>query len=122
MTEADFLENANANFDLVIQILSLYLTATSAYLIVAFMVGDKLTNLQTIIISTLFIFMAAMATYGMYAWLSRAFFFIDEARALDKALPIYSRSGLAIALAIVLAGGIIASLKFMWDVRHDKTE
>ena len=122
MSEADLLENLTAHFDLVIQILSLYLTVTSAYLIVAFMAGERLTSSQAVIISTLYIFMAAISTYSMYAWLGRAFHFSQKLKETSTDMPFYARDGLEIILAIVLLSGIFACLKFMWDVRHPKSE
>jgi hypothetical protein len=122
MSETDLLENLTAHFDLVLQVLSLYLTVTSAYLIVAFMAGDRLTNSQAIIISTLYIFIAAITTYSMYAWLGRAFYFSNKLKETGVDMPFYSRDGLEFVLASVLLAGILACLKFMWDVRHPKTE
>ena len=122
MEATDMLENVNANFDLVVQILSLYLAVTSAYLIVAFMAGERLTNSQAFIISVLYIFIASLATYGVYSWISRAFYFTGELKKLNTGIPFSSSEGLPTVLAIILLSGILACLKFMWDVRRTKSE
>ena len=106
MEATDMLENVNANFDLVVQILSLYMAVTSAYLIVAFMAGERLTNSQAFIISVLYIFIASLATYGVYSWISRAFYFTGELKKLNTGIPFSSSEGLPTVLAIILLSGI----------------
>ena len=44
MTEAELLEAATSYFELATGMISLYLTITSAYLIVAYLVGARLTR------------------------------------------------------------------------------
>ena len=86
------------------------------------MAGDRLTNSQAIIISTLYIFIAGITTYSIYAWLGRAFHFSTKLKEAGADMPFYSRDGLEFVLASVLLAGILACLTFMWDVRHPKKE
>jgi hypothetical protein len=122
MTEAEMLEVANGTYELMLSALSLYMSVTSGYLIVAFLVGAKLTRSQMTIISTLYIFMAGVSTYGLYGWVTRGMYFMYEVRALNETVPVQATPLVPAVLIFTLSAGIIASLKFMWDVRHPKTE
>jgi hypothetical protein len=64
MTEYELVESIGVYASNSLQALSLYLTMVSAYLIVAFMAGDKLARRQVITINTLFIIGALLFTYS----------------------------------------------------------
>ena len=96
--------------------MSLYLTVISGYLLVAYLVGKELTFLQTIIITTLFIFFCTTNTIATMSYMQSAHYFgqtYGEGRAPSWAAPV---------TGTLLALGVFAALKFMWDVRHPKTE
>jgi hypothetical protein len=81
MTEAELVEAVNSSWSLVIDAMGSYMTIVSAYLIAAYLAGEKLTTSQAGIISALFVTMTSLCSVG-----------------------------------------ILVSLKFMWDIRHSKTE
>ena len=83
MTEAELLDAASYQFELVISTLALYITVTSAYLLVAFVAGIRLTRSQTFIISTLYIVISLLATYAVYSWTSRGVYYAMQLEALD---------------------------------------
>ena len=122
MEAADYLEAATSYFGLTIDTLSFYMTVTSGYLIVAYLAGAKLSRSQIAVISTLYIFMASIATYGLYAFVARGSAFSHKHSALDPGMVVYATPVLAVVLSVTLAGGIIASLLFMWNIRRTKTE
>ena len=122
MTEAELLDAASYQFELVMSTLALYITVTSAYLLVAFVAGIRLTESQTIIISTLYIVISSLATYAVYSWTARGVYYAIQLEALDPNVPEYSKILVPSILPLLLAGGVFASLKFMWDVRHPKTK
>jgi hypothetical protein len=122
MEAADYLEAAYSYFGLTIDMLSFYMTVTSGYLIVAYLAGAKLSRSQIAVISTLYIFMASIATYGLYAFVARGSAFAHKHSALDPGIFVYATPVLSVVLSATLAGGIIASLLFMWNIRHPKTE
>jgi hypothetical protein len=96
--------------------MSLYLTATSGYLLVAYLRGKELTVLQTAIITTLFVFFVATNTVAAVSYMQNAFYFgstYGEGR-----VPSWGAG----TVGTILSLGILASIKFMWDVRHPKTE
>jgi hypothetical protein len=96
--------------------MSLYLTATSGYLLVAYLRGKELTVLQAAIITTLFVFFTTTNTLAAVGFMQGAFFFgstYGEGRAPSWGAGV---------MGALLSLGILASIKFMWDVRHAKTE
>ena len=122
MTEVELVESVSYSLDLAVSTLSLYMTVTSAYLIVAFLAGVRLTRSQISIISALYIFISVITTLTFYGLAIRATHYAYKLEALDTGAPIYANDIGPVVLAITLAGGILASLKFMWDARHLKTE
>lgn len=96
--------------------MSIYLTVTSGYLLVAYLVGKDLTRLQVTIITSLFVFFAGLTTFGVMSYMESAVYFGHTYGA--GRIPIW----IPYPTAIVFGGGIAACLKFMWDVRHAETE
>jgi hypothetical protein len=121
MTESELVEASSSYFDLSIQVLSFYMTVTSGYLIVAFLAGAKLTRPQMSIISTLYIFMTVVGTYAAFAWMSRGTQYVLKLEALESSGAVYANPALPFIVSAILMGGIVASLVFMWGVRHPKT-
>ena len=114
-------------YDLIIQFnlagmtaMALYLTAVSGYLLMAYMIGRNLTTLQCSIITGLFLWFTLFITIGTAGYFGRAIQLID--------LLEFAPSGIKLAPWVIWGSsgfefvGIFASLKFMWDVRHPKTE
>jgi H+/Cl- antiporter ClcA len=122
MVLADLIESSTSYYEITVEVVSLYLTATSGYLIVAYLAGNKLTRSQMIIVSTLYVSIAGLSSYGAIAWLSRATHFARQARNIDATIPFSPNPFLWIIVGLVLFLGIIACLKFMYDVRHPEAE
>ena len=96
--------------------MSLYLTVTSGYLLVAYLVGRELTLPQTLIITTLFAFFTSANTVATVSYMSNAYYYghtYGAGRAPVWAAPV---------VGVILSLGVLASIKFMWDVRHPKSE
>jgi hypothetical protein len=96
--------------------MSLYLTVSSGYLLVAYLVGKELSFLQTTIITTLFMFFTITNTVATVLYMQSAYYFSHTYGA--GRLPGWTAS----VTGILLAAGILAAVKFMWDVRHPKKE
>ena len=117
MSEGEIVEAITAYHDLVISMMGLYITVVSGYLIVAYLVGSKLTTPQTGVVSSLFIVMSVFTTYGAYGFLTRGFVYVEMQNAISPDLTNYASPVLAIVLPALMLGGILAALKFMRDVR-----
>ena len=96
--------------------MSLYLTVMSGYLLVAYLVGKELSFLQTTIVTTLFMFFTITNTVATVLYMKNAYYFSHTYGA--GFLPGWTGP----VTGILLAGGILAAVKFMWDVRHQKKE
>jgi hypothetical protein len=101
---------------------ALFLTMTSGYLIIAWLVGDKLTRAQIIFINVLFTFFQLGLVGG---WSVRWATYYEYTVALNSSDPTVYVDGnpvVSVAFAIVMLASIPGCLKFMWGVRHRKTE
>ena len=122
MTEAELVEAANSSWSLVNGGLGSYMTIVSAYLIASYLVGVKLTTSQVGIISALFITMTSTLMIGLYGWTVRGTYYTSALAALNSDAAAYGTSWVPIVLTSICSMGILASFKFMWDIRHSKTE
>jgi hypothetical protein len=93
-----------------------YLTATSGYLLVAYFIGKNLTRLQAAIVTVLYGLFALFATIATVSYFENAFYF-GHTYGVGRA-PSWGSYG----VSGLFCFGILACLKFMWDVRHPKTE
>ena len=96
--------------------MSLYVTAVSGYLLVAFFIGPKLTLVQTATFTILFLVFAGFMAYGAFGFFENAYEF---GREYGRG---YAQPWVGDLALITQGGGIIASVYFMWQVRHPKTE
>jgi hypothetical protein len=121
LTEAELIDAMGIYFNLVAEMLTLYLTSTSGFLLVAYLVGARLTPQQLAVVCGLYLAFALVATYLTIGYGLRGIFYATQLKAISPATPLYSTNAVPIALAVVLLLGILASLKFMWDARRSKT-
>ena len=122
MTEADLVE-AIAAFNSSAQgWIGLYISILSAYLITAYMAGLNLTRGQVIIVSAGFIAFAFLSIFGAVANSSRILEFTHELRALNPDRNFAMQKAVIVIMQVLLTAGVFVALKFMWDIRHPKTE
>lgn len=122
MSELELVDAANSSWALVVSGIGLYVTVTSAYLIVAFMAGARLTTSQAGIISALYIAMTGALVIALYAWAARGAHYSWKLKAMEPGATSYIIYEVSTVLAVMCIAGVLASQKFMWDVRHPKTE
>ena len=122
MTEAEALElvaiytaNAHTSF-------SIYISVTFAYFATAFFVGSRLTGYQALAASGLYFISATGSMLALIAniqvWVGVA---ESTATLLDR-LPLMNGMLWILCLSLVMGIGVLASLYFMWDVRHSEAE
>lgn len=122
MTEYELLDVLNSTVSVLVETFSVYLGATTAYLICAYIVGSRMTRFQCIIISTLYVVSAGVGAFAVFFQASHA---ADIARQLYALEPNghFGMQPLAqMALTVACTLGIPACLKFMWDVRHARPD
>ena len=122
MTEAELIEALTSYHDLMFNVLGIYLTVTSGYLAVAYIIGDRLTTHQVTVISVLFIFFAGVSTWGAFGYAMRGMDYVEPLRLLNPDRIYYGHPAAGAIICGILSGGILASLSFMWSVRRPKAE
>lgn len=123
MSEAEMLEHFWNAQEMAVNSFVAYITMLSGYLVVAFVVGKRLSRFQVFIITIGFIIFTLFAIWGAGTFWNTAYV---TGLALISNHPdllsyLYWLNPAYVAVAC-MAGGIIAGCKFMWDVRHPKTE
>jgi hypothetical protein len=122
MTEAEIVESITSYYELVVSMMGLYLTVTSGYLIVSYMVGSKLTHSQTTMLSSLYVVFALITTFGVTGYFLRAADYIGPLQEANPDRGYYGVPFFVTMITAIMIGGVITSCKFMWDVRHPKSE
>ena len=112
MTEADFIESYTALLNGGLASVGIYLTTVSGFLIVAYMAGRKLRRSQFFIISALFVSFSSLMAFTAYSLVQRA---VALEIAYEGVTDALDRGPYVLMTLLVL--GIVASLKFMWDIR-----
>jgi hypothetical protein len=121
MTEyelADLLSSASGDS---LVFIPLVISVVSGYLVVAWLVGSKMTSSQLYLINGLFIGMIILLGF---AWLTRikvALSYQNELLELNPGRAELVGPWLVPAVSILGLTALISCLKFMWDVRHPKT-
>jgi hypothetical protein len=97
-----------------------YMTVMFGYLIVAHLIGARLTRVQAGILTALYLFWLARLATGVNVTTSRMLDTLDTMKILQPDLAIPSSPTLWMFTLLLLS--TVASLYFMWNVRHPKTE
>jgi hypothetical protein len=126
MIDSDWIEMAQMAESTSIAAVGLLVTLISGYLVVAYLVGAKLSRVQVTTVNILFAISAMSVTGSVWQntydnLLARhhAYTYIpDMSGSVPTVLIILTPSGLALIWGCI----IIASLFFMWRIRHPKTQ
>ena len=122
MTQAEAMELIAIWSGLASTDFTLYITATFAYIVAAYVVGSKLTRIQTLMISFLYIWLAVIAVLAVdsdFTWMQ-----VSIEQLEDKRLREITYTGEFWRLPVTgfMSCGILVSIYFMWNVRHPKTK
>ena len=107
-------ETAELTFSLIgygMTAMALYFTVVSGYLIGAYMVGAQLSRSQVWIVTSLFVVFAFSLVFGTFS------FFAAASSTGERSLGSIEY-WLAPILGLAEIAGIVASLKFMFDIRR----
>ena len=107
---------------------SVTITMLSAYMVVAYAVGAKLTSFQCVFVSLMFLVFGLFAALGQISNLNEMYYYGSQLGELrkegysgadgDSAAEELAR-WVFVIIRVLLFGG---ALYFMWSVRHPKTE
>ncbi len=99
-----------------------YLTLLSGYLITAFVAGTRLNTVQVVILNTGYVLAVLMMIWAAYFAGMVQVHYTNLLMALAPDSPQAGRDWVMATVGIVMAGGLLASLYFMWNVRQAKKE
>ena len=97
-----------------------FLTLLSGYLIAAFVVGSRFSPIQVTILSTGYIVAVIVSVWAAYGAGMVQVHYTELLLAMAPDSPQLGRGWVMITLTILMFGGLLASLFFMWNVRHPK--
>lgn len=104
----------------------MYFTLVSAYLVVSYLIGHKLTRIQNIIITSLYLvwvtgIVDAQRTESLINLGLTNELLLRNSIVMPDQVAVTADFGLHSYIAVQIAG-VAASLFFMWNVRHPNTE
>lgn len=120
MTEYELVDAIASYTGLLHSWLMAYFTIFTAYVVSAYVVGCQLTKFQAFVVTTCFLVLSSLV---VIATMGTGMRFIELTQQISALNPdrTYLVSPTLIGISgVVLAIGILVSLKFMWDVRHPK--
>ena len=97
-----------------------YLTLLSGYLIAAFVVGVRLNPVQVTILNTGYVVAAFISIWAAYGAGMVQIHYTELLLTTASESPQAGRDWVVTMLGILMLGGLLASLFFMWNVRHAK--
>jgi hypothetical protein len=112
------------NGSLIIDNLTLFYSLVFGYLLAAYIIGQKLTKIQTVILTVLYL--VAVSYNRVSAWFIFKGFIsswdrMDEMIGTSLPRGMATRESLYL-VTIFIVVSVLASLYFMWSVRNPKTE
>ena len=123
MNEAELVESAHLAYSNGIACYAVFWTLAGSFLVVAYQTGKKLTRSQILIIGTLFLISIGMTSFGIWGFFNAGVEFSAELAQLNPIRPgRYATKAVPIYMAICNFLIVLACFKFVWDVRHPKTE
>jgi hypothetical protein len=122
MTEYEIADLLTGMVDGTIATFQMYISLAIAYLVATYLAANRMTRSQIVSISTLFSVAALLATWATYSYMARAVPLADELELINPDKRYGAQPLARDSLAILMIVGIIASVKFVWDVRHHKLD
>ena len=123
MTEYEILDLFRGYVEMEAVSFTIYLTLTSGYLVVAYLVGERLSTLQSSIITSLYVTGAALQTWAITRYqvaIRELLHTKEKISPLTEFQSSVADSGATFAFVILMTLGIFASLFFMWSTRRTK--
>jgi len=103
-------------------VLALLITVISAYLVVAWSVGQKLTKSQVSFVNSVFLVFSPLLIFGWARRYQIALRLQEQLLSIDPGTIGGISQNLIAVVSVVFFILVLGSMKFMWDVRHPKKE
>ena len=122
MTDYELQDLLNSTGIAGLEAFGMYMTLLVAYLIAAYLAGNRLTSAQALTLSVLFLVGSIIFMWGTFAYLGRAVAIVDELELLHPDVSYGSQPMFRYAVATLQGLGIMSCFKFMWDIRYPKAD
>ena len=122
MTEAKTLELFGAYGQCAQTAMTIYISITFGYLATAYFVGSQLTTIQVCTGSALYLVGVGAAFLNQVVCTQSQFKILDSVPNVLQDLTLIQGDFWLLLLSILQTLGVIASLFFMWQIRHPKTK
>ena len=100
----------------------LWITIVTGYLIAAYLAGDRLNRSQVFILNTFYVWVSSLVRVGFYGSFNTQAHYTRELKQMVPDSPQMMTWNLGFAVTIATVLGVLATLKFLWDIRHPKIE
>jgi len=94
----------------------------SAYLVVAWLIGAKLSLSQVSLVNSLFLIFAGIMGSSWLVRIELALSYQKELLAINPERAILVNAWLVPSVSVVAVLLILGCLKFMWDIRHSSSQ
>jgi hypothetical protein len=120
MTQSELLELSELANSNMLAAFTIFITLASGYLIVAYLVGEKLARSQLWFINAIFVLTMVVVSFAIHYYIDNAQMYVKAARELgDQGGPVPpTYQSVVVITYLIDAFILIGCLKFMWDVRH----
>ena len=106
--------------------IEIFMTAIFGYLVAAYFIGPNLNKAQVLVLTALYIVFQTLNIIGIMgtaqAWLISVGLLAEAAPTMPLPNTLETKEPTNLAMLSLLVGSTLASLYFMWTVRHPKTE
>lgn len=121
MNETEIMEVLQAAYSNQVATFAVFLTMISGYLVLAYMIGNKLDRTQIVIVNSLFLIFATLNVMTSFSFVNVADIYLVELIAVNPERERLYAPEFKWIVAGVHVLVIGACLKFMYDIRKKKT-
>ncbi len=119
MSEAELWEMFFEALSVATSVFSGELTVNFAYLATAYFVGRRLSTFQTVVVSFLYVFGAAILTLSFIGMLNRGLYFAARLKEIDPDRFFLLNPSYVFTFATLLVLSVPVSLFFMYQIRRN---
>lgn len=94
-----------------------FITIMFAFLVMAYFAGSKLSRIQLIIVSALFVWVSCVQIYAVVGYFYRAKMFVERLQELNPELQFFLSAPIVLAVALMMAIGSAVCLFFLYQTR-----
>ncbi len=118
MSEGELIQVAQETWGNVISLIAITITILSGYLVVAYAAGRDMSRSQVAIVNTLYVLIFSLMLMSIYTLTMRATEMGQLSIELSTDRHLGPRPEIPVFLLAVFSFCLVASLKFMWDIRR----